>query len=128
MKFKKPTIIFSLLILFILTSVGIFISVRAMQSQQQDTLMARTETGQPPIYKNHSTARRNYPSELIYLSTTHFEPLLLFMLGAGLLLIVTGIKMIHSRKHRLELDSASPTAARTNQPLRLPKGKRVSSP
>lgn len=129
MKINKATIIFPLLFLFTLISLGIILSVRVAQSREQEALVAWTETRQPLNYKNPSTESRTYPSDIIYLSTTQFEPLLLFMLGAGLLLIVTGIKMIHSRKLRLPLDPASPQATTSKQQLRVPlaKGKRRSS-
>ncbi len=129
MKFKNQTIIFSSLLFLILTSGGVIISVRALESQQHNTWIAWTKNSQPLPDKNPSTQNPTYPSEVLYLSTAHVEPLLLFMLGAGLLLIVTGIKMIHSRRLRLPLDSASSSASATPPPLRLPlsKGKRASN-
>ncbi|MEW6127521.1 MAG: hypothetical protein AB1757_10840 [Acidobacteriota bacterium] len=56
----------------------------------------------------------------LYSPGTHFEPLLLFLLGVGLLSIVTGIKMMRSKRLHLPVDTSGQITADATEPIHLP--------
>jgi hypothetical protein len=106
MKYRKtsnPTFILLLII------AGIFFpafSVIAGQASQPDAEVVMAK-GNVVDYENRSKEGQKFLSELSYLlPTTHFEPLVLFLLGTTILSIVTGINLLRSRKMGFPLNSA----------------------
>jgi hypothetical protein len=101
-KTRSSTFIFLLLVAGIIFSI---FSVKAGQGQHSDAeiAMAKTSVVDPT---SSSKEGQKFFSEVSYpLPTTHFEPMLLFMLGTILLSIVTGINLLRARKIEFPLHS-----------------------
>jgi putative Mn2+ efflux pump MntP len=121
MKFLKTTSPFYSFLLLIFITVGILFSARAKQPLPQDLqiAMAKTKTIDNPAQES-----RDYGKEFSFaLPLTHFEPLLLFMLGTVLLSIVTGVNLLRSGKINWHLHSHHQTGLRSQQKFRAPTAK-----
>ncbi|MBI3652039.1 MAG: hypothetical protein HY231_13545 [Acidobacteria bacterium] len=103
MKFISTKRPYLLLLLFILISVGIIFSLRAKSSAHHTVQIAMAKNHQL-TYEPRATETQDLP---LPLPVTHFEPLLLFVLGTLLLSIVTGINLIRSRKSGLRLHTGT---------------------
>jgi hypothetical protein len=115
MKFKKTS---SNLYILLLITIGIFSSVRAMQSskQEMETIVAKSSAVD---YDSSANDRQGALIDFSYrLPVTHFEPLLLFVFGAVLLSIVTGVNIFRSRKIGFHLNSASQASLESHQKFR----------
>jgi hypothetical protein len=115
MKFRKTS---SNLYILLLITIGIFSSVRAMQSSKQEieTVMAKSSAVD---YDSSAKDRQGALLDISYrLPMTHFEPLLLFVFGTVLLSIVTGVNIFRSRKIGFHLHSTSQASLESQQKFR----------
>jgi hypothetical protein len=127
MKIKNTPILSAIILLIFLASAGIILSVYALLLQKQVITVAFAKSRTAISAIGPLKADQDYLTAFFYPQTTHVEPLLLLMLGTGLLSIVTGIKMIRSRRLRLPLKSTTP-ATTADLPLGLSKDKPTSLP
>lgn len=103
MKHKKTS---SSTIIFLLLVAGIIFSIFSVQAGQQTDAKLAMAKSSVVDHNSSSKEGQKYFSEVYYpLPTTHFEPLLLFMLGTILLSIVTGINLLRARKIEFPLHS-----------------------
>ena len=117
-RLMKPRKTSSYLYILFLISIGTFSSVRAMESAQQEveTAMVKSST------IDYDTTSKESQDSLIDFSyrlpLTHFEPLLLLVLGTVLLSIVTGVNIFRSRKVGLHLNSATQASLGSHRKFR----------
>jgi hypothetical protein len=94
-KTSSSTFIFLLLVAGIIFSI---FSVQAGQGQAPEAKIALAKSSVVDPNSGSEEGQKFFPEVSYPLSTTHFEPLLLFMLGTILLSIVTGINLLRARK------------------------------
>jgi hypothetical protein len=94
--------------IFLLLVAGIIFSIFSVQAGQEQAPEADIALAKSSVVDHNSSSKegQKFFSEVSYpLPTTHFEPLLLFMLGTILLSIVTGINLLRARKIEFPLHS-----------------------
>ena len=104
-----------LVLLLTVATVGTSLIVREQQNSERDAQanLAKSDTTKVDNLSFNKDGFKTEPSNST--SSTHFEPLLLLLLGTILLAAVAGIQTIRSHRLGLPLNSATPATASLNR-------------